>query len=72
MITRYATKDTVFNSPTWRHIEVKPRPVRQPPPPAVRVIIATLEALEVGCLYFGTLLTIVFVAVCVTELRMNS
>jgi|LauGreDrversion4_2_1035121.scaffolds.fasta_scaffold2555420_1 hypothetical protein len=72
MTARYATKDTVFNCPTWHHIEVKPEPVRRPPPLAARVIIRTLKALEVGCLVLGALLAIVFVAVCVTELRRRS
>jgi hypothetical protein len=64
MIARYATKDTVFNCPTWRHLEINPEPVRRPVPLVARVIIATLETVQTGCVVLGCLLVIGFVVAC--------
>ncbi len=65
MAARYATKETVFNCPTWHHIAVdKTEHFKQPAPLAVRVIIATLETIQTGCVVIGCLLVIGFVVAC--------
>jgi len=72
MAVRFATKQTVFNCPTWRHLDAKREPeVKQPLALPIRIVIAVLEIIQAACIVLAGLLVLGFIMFCARGCRRN-
>jgi hypothetical protein len=65
MAIRFASKQTVFNCPTWRHLKDEQEPEAvQMRSTAERSIIVVFKVMQIGICVYGALMFLVVIKAC--------